>query len=197
VSTDLTEPYWNNRYLENKAGWDLGEISTPLQHYIDQLEEKQLQILIPGAGNAYEAEYLHKKGFTNVFVCDIADAPLKNFSDRCSGFNTRHLLKQDFFELEENRYDLIIEQTFFCAIHPGLRQAYADKVARLLKPGGKLVGLLFNDQFETPGPPFGGTAEEYLNYFNQAFTIKALEPAYNSIKPRAGRELFINLVKAK
>ena len=195
--TDLTEPYWNNRYLENKAGWDLGEISTPLQHYFDQLGSKELQILIPGAGNAYEAEYLHTKGFTNVFVCDIAEEPLKNLSARCPGFNAHHLLKQDFFELEENRYNLVIEQTFFCAIHPHLRQDYANKVARLLKPGGKLVGLLFNDRFQNPGPPFGGTPEEYLNCFNQAFVIKVLEPAYNSIKPRAGRELFINFVKAK
>jgi thiopurine S-methyltransferase len=65
----------------------------------------------------------------------------------------------------------------------------------LLNPGGKLVGLLFNDKLNTDKPPFGGTEEEYLNYFEKYFKIKTFEPCYNSIKPRAGRELFINLEK--
>ena len=53
-----TKNYWTNRYSKAKTGWDIGYPSTPLKTYFDQLENKDLRILIPGAGNAYEAEYL-------------------------------------------------------------------------------------------------------------------------------------------
>lgn len=67
---------------------------------------------------------------------------------------------------------------------------------QLLKPKGKLVGLLFNDVLNTDHPPFGGNKIEYLPYFEQLFKLNMFEPAYNSIKPRANRELFINFEKA-
>lgn len=51
------ETYWTTRYKEKKTGWDIGYPSTPIKAYADQLTDKQLKILIPGAGNAYEAEY--------------------------------------------------------------------------------------------------------------------------------------------
>ncbi len=73
---NLNRKYWENRYAKNDTGWDLGKISTPLKTYFDQLENKNLKILIPGAGNAYEAEYLHQKGFKNVFVVDISKTAL-------------------------------------------------------------------------------------------------------------------------
>ena len=59
----LNENFWNNKYINNETGWDLKAPSTPLKEYIDQLENKNIRILIPGCGNAYEAEYLLKQGF--------------------------------------------------------------------------------------------------------------------------------------
>jgi thiopurine S-methyltransferase len=64
-----------------------------------------------------------------------------------------------------------------------------------LKPGGKLVGLLFNDKLNTDKPPFGGNKEEYTWYFEKYFDLKTFESCHNSIKPRAGRELFIKFSK--
>jgi thiopurine S-methyltransferase len=64
----------------------------------------------------------------------------------------------------------------------------------LLKNEGKLVGVLFDRDFEN-SPPFGGNAEEYRNYFEPYFTFKVFEPCRNSIAPRAGSELFMILQK--
>lgn len=191
---DLGIDYWNNRYVNNDFGWDTGSVSTPLKEYFDQLTNKDLSILIPGAGNAYEAEYLVNKNFTNVFVCDFAEEPLKNLKQRCPAIKPGNLLKIDFFEISNMKFDLIIEQTFFCALHPSLRQKYFEKMHELLKPNGKLVGLLFNDPLNSDMPPFGGSKEEYETYFKHHFKIKVYDTCYNSIKPRAGRELFIILV---
>ena len=56
---------WNQRYISNNTGWDIGYVSTPIKEYIDQITNKNIKILIPGCGNAHEAEYLFKNGFKN------------------------------------------------------------------------------------------------------------------------------------
>jgi hypothetical protein len=40
-------------------------------------------------------------------------------------------------------------------------------------------------------PPFGGSKKEYLDYFEPYFNLLTFELAYNSIQPRAERELFL------
>jgi thiopurine S-methyltransferase len=187
--TTLNKTYWENLYQTQDTGWNIGHISTPIKTYIDQLEDKTLKILIPGAGNSYEAEYLYNNGFKNLYVLDIAKQPLENLKQRVPSFPETHLLQHDFFELDDT-FDLIIEQTFFCALNPDLRSQYVHKMSELMKPKGKLVGLLFDFPLTQDGPPFGGSKEEYITRFSNNFNLKTLESSYNSIKPRAGKELF-------
>jgi len=187
---NLSNDFWNNRYKTNDFGWDIGDVSEPLKKYIEQVDNKELKILIPGAGNAYEAEFLFKLGFKNVYVLDFAEAPLKNIKKRLPEFPNHQLIQQDFFA-HKGQYDLIIEQTFFCAIDPILRSKYVQQMHELLAPNGKLVGLMFNDALNADKPPFGGNKEEYQKLFEDTFDIKKMEPCYNSIKPREGRELFV------
>lgn len=182
--------YWETKYHEGNTGWNIGNISTPIKEYIDQLGNKNLRILIPGAGNAYEAEYLFKQGFNYIYVMDIAKIPLDNLIERIPNFPKNHLLEEDFFE-HIGHYDLILEQTFFCAINPAERPLYVKKMHQLLKDNGQLVGLLFDFPLTEVGPPFGGSYQEYLETFSPYFEIKTLEKSYNSIKPRANREFFI------
>ena len=186
---NLDKEYWSSKYQQQLTGWDLGRVSPPIKAYIDQLKDKNLRILIPGGGNSYEAEYLFAKGFKNTFVIDLASEPLENLKSRQPNFPKEHLIQGDFFELNDE-FDLILEQTFFCALPPQNRKAYAAKMNDLLKSKGKLCGLLFNVEFEKEGPPFGGTRAEYLTYFSPYFEIETLEPCYNSIAPRQGNELF-------
>ncbi|NHM01320.1 class I SAM-dependent methyltransferase [Flavobacterium difficile] len=189
----LNKAYWENRYKNNDAVWDIGHISTPLKEYIDQLENKNIKILIPGAGNAYELDYLIEKGFQNVYVIDYAQQPIDTIIKRNPNLKD-HLICDDFFNHTEV-YDLIIEQTFFCALDPTLRENYVLKMSDLLTKKGKIAGLLFNFPLSEVGPPFGGSHEEYIKLFSEKFTVKTLEPAYNSIKPRANKELFFKFEK--
>lgn len=187
----LNEQYWNERYRNGYTGWDIGQASRPLKEYIDQLADKHIRILIPGCGNGYEAEYLHEKGFKNVTVADISLEAVTLLRKRLP--EEIQIVHQDFFKLHQT-FDLILEQTFFCAIHPSLRKAYVEKMYALLAPGGTLAGVWFNRTFEG-GPPFGGNLEEYLNLFSGTFDIQVATECYNSIPPRAGTEVFIILKK--
>ena len=186
--------FWNNRYTNNDIGWDIGKVSTPIKEYIDQLKNKELKILIPGCGNAYEAEYLVQSGFKNVFLIDLSPIALRSFSERVPDFPKNQLICTDFFKHNE-QYDIIIEQTFFCALHPSLRLNYVIHTSKLLKPNGKIIGLLFDAALNSDQPPFGGSRQEYINYFKPYFNLNVIEVSYNSIAPRAGRELFINFKK--
>lgn len=188
----LNKEYWENRYLNNEAGWDTGAVTTPIKTYIDQLTDKSIKILIPGAGNGYEFEYLISQGFDNVFVVDFAASPLNNIKKRMPSINDNQLIKADFFDIE-GVYDLVIEQTFFCALQPDLREKYVQKMKSLLEPNGKIAGLLFQFPLTAQGPPFGGSETEYVNLFSNDFVIETMSPCYNSILPRAGKELFFIL----
>ncbi|MGV3541315.1 MAG: methyltransferase domain-containing protein [Rufibacter sp.] len=190
---DLNQGYWSDRYALGQTQWDVGVITPPLKSYLDQVADKDTTILLPGGGNGHEAEYLHRQGFGHVYLLDFAPEPLANFSARVPDFPPDHLLQQDFFTLTPNQFDLVLEQTFFCALPRSLRARYARQVFDLLRPNGKLVGVLFSEEFEKEGPPFGGTAVEYQAYFEPYFHFRHFEPCYNSIPPRQGRELFLEL----
>jgi methyl halide transferase len=191
---NLDENFWTSRYREGNIGWDLGSPSPPLYQYLCQIENKDLSILIPGGGNAYEVAAAYDLGLRNVHLLDISSVPIDGFLKDHPFFPKSQVHHEDFF-LHDGAYDLILEQTFFCALNPELRKKYAAKMFDLLKPGGKLVGVLFDREF-AGGPPFGGSREEYIGYFKDFFEFEKFEACTNSVGPRDGSELFMILRKS-
>ncbi len=186
----LDSEYWNNRYLDKTHRWDIGYPSPAITNYFDKIEDKNVKILIPGCGNAYEGEYLHNLGFTNITLLDIAEESKRLFLTRVPDF--KNFKVEEFFEFE-GEFDYIIEQTFFCALNPKLRESYAQKMKTLLAPNGKLIGLMFHAELYKDHPPFGGNKSEYLKTFAPYFSSVKMEITKESIEERMGRELFIEL----
>lgn len=186
---ELNADFWNERYLNGEAAWDMGKISPPMQYLIDKLEDKNLRILIPGCGNAHEADYLLEKGFTDITLVDLAAEPVKRWQEKWKNVSAIKAIQGDFFALE-GEYDIILEQTLFCAISPSLRTQYAAKVKKLLSPKGQLLGVLFSVEFPHEGPPFGGTVEEYQTIFSPLLNAKFEKCEYSHPK-RQGNECFI------
>ena len=189
-----TAHYWDQQYIQKKTAWDIGYASPSIIAYFDQVFDKTKRILIPGAGNAWEAEYLWNNGFQNTFVLDFSQEAIRTFKTRMPHFPESHIIYEDFFQHNAS-YDIIVEQTFFSSLPLKMRTLYVWKMHHLLQEKGKLIGLLFNHHFNKNHPPFGGTAEEYQKLFSSFFTINVLKEAYNSIKPRKGREHFLLLEK--
>ncbi|HLP10686.1 MAG TPA: methyltransferase domain-containing protein [Flavobacteriales bacterium] len=191
-ANQYNDAYWTERWKTGETQWDIGYPSTPLKEYIDQLTNKNMHILLPGAGNAWEGIYLIEQGFTNTIILDISPEPLERLKNQYN-IPAKNLVHADYFE-HNGQYDLILEQTFFCALDPSLRKKYVEKTHSLLKPGGKLAGVLFNAELNTDHPPFGGNQKEYEELFKPCFNMR-IENCYNSIKPRQNRELFIQFAK--
>jgi methyl halide transferase len=191
--TPTESGYWDNRYLNNETGWDMSQVSPPLKSYIDSLENKELKILIPGCGNAYEAEYLLSNGFKNVTLIDFSTVVTNRLKEKYKDKPIR-IVNENFFD-HLGKYDLILEQTFFCALDPSLREKYVEKCFELLNDGGKIAGVLFNKQFAPVQPPFIASDEEYKKLFQPKFNFLKFENCNNSIAPRMGYELFFEFEK--
>lgn len=190
----LDATYWDNQWKSESTGWDLGEPSPQLKNIIDKINNKSSKIAIPGCGNGYEAKYLADKGFIDITLIEISETAAQNLNRKFQDIPQIKVLHSDFFELEE-KFDYILEQTFFCALPPQMRQKYAHKMFHSLNKNGKLTGLFFNREFESQGPPFGGTESEYRNLFKDAFTITKMRSTKLSAEPRMGSELYFELIK--
>lgn len=199
ISFDQTKPdkeYWEEKWISQKTGWDIGYPSPAIEEYILQYPNKEASILIPGCGNAYEVEFLWNLGFKNIAVLDISPTAVKILNEKYKDRKGVSVICEDFFE-HQGKYDLIIEQTFFCALHPSLRLQYVEKMHDLLNEDGRIIGVMFNRNFEKEGPPFGGSISEYESLFKTHFQIQKMEECFNSIASRKGSEIFINLKKRK
>jgi thiopurine S-methyltransferase len=192
----LDNSFWNIRYQNNQTGWDLGEISNPIKKWFDNQENKKINILVPGAGKGHEVKYGFENGFENIFYMDFSSRAADIFKEICPEFPKNKILIGDFFSLKTPLFfDVIIEQTFFCAIDPVLRPNYVKKTKEILKENGKIIGLLFNREFDTNGPPFGGTELEYKRLFKNKFNFKKFENSLLSSLPRKEYEFWIELIK--
>lgn len=189
--------FWESRYRHQQTGWDLGTVSPPMKILIEQFRPTHapLKVLVPGAGFGHEAAFLLHCGYQHVTVLDLAASPLQHLRDTLDAAATgpMNLIQENFFR-HEGCYDLILEQTFFCALHPDHRPAYARHMAALLNPGGLLAGVLFNRTFEH-NPPFGGSVPEYESLLMPYFRFLRWEACPCSHPARTGTEWWMILQK--
>jgi SAM-dependent methyltransferase len=190
----LSEKFWDDLWKTHETGWDIGYASPAMCWIIDKIENKEAAILIPGCGNAYEADYLVSNGFKNITLIDISETAVQAVKEKFKDNAAVKVLHQDFFK-HDGKYDYILEQTFFCALDPELRPDYVAQMHNLLHADGILEGLLFGVDFEKAGPPFGGTLEEYKLLFSEKFEIIEISLTNESIKPRLGTELAFRFRK--
>ena len=190
---NLDATFWNQRYEEGSTGWDLGAVSPVFKELLQHENRRDSKVLIPGAGNAYEADYLLELGYQHITIADWSERVCGQLKQKYAGRREVHIACIDFFQLQPS-FDLILEQTFFCALDPALRPAYVNKMANLLPTGGVLTGVLFDRDFDG-GPPFGGRAADYAELFTPHFLTDIWEPCRCSVLPRAGTELMFRIIK--
>ena len=95
----------------------------------------------------------------------------------------------DFFthDFAGRTFDVIYERTFLCSLPPDVWPKYARRVASLLVPSGKLVGLFFYGKEDEP-PPYPLTQLVVLELFGKNFARIEDEPSSDSLPLFAGRE---------
>ncbi|OHB74451.1 MAG: hypothetical protein A2Z34_06360 [Planctomycetes bacterium RBG_16_59_8] len=185
--------WWDERYRKGEAGWDMGKVSPPLLDLVRRGRLEPCKVLVPGCGNGYDVHFLARRGFDAVGV-DYALLATRE-AERLAkekGIAAR-FIRRDFFDYARrtrDRFDLIFEQTFFCAVGREQWGSYVRSVARLIRPGGLLIGLFFDFKDTGGGPPFPTSREEVRDLFSPFFTIEHLARCRTSHPARKGNELL-------
>ncbi|PYI03171.1 S-adenosyl-L-methionine-dependent methyltransferase [Aspergillus sclerotiicarbonarius CBS 121057] len=145
---------------------------------------RRKKALVPGCGKGYDPVMLALHGF-DVYGLDISATGVSEARgyaaselQRPQGYNfssgnsecpadvgSVNFIKGNVFGSEwerqalngDEKFDLVYDYTFLCALHPDLRRQWADRMGQLLRQGGLLVCLefpMYKDP-SLPGPPWG------------------------------------------
>lgn len=145
---------WEGRYRSGETGWDRGQASPALGHWLAAGAVPPGRVLVPGCGNGYEVLELARAGHS-VTAVDIASTPVMQLM----GALAEHRLHAKVIQADllgwtpAEPFDAVYEQTCLCALDPARWSEYADRLAGWLVPGGKLFALFMQTGREG-GPPF-------------------------------------------
>ncbi len=189
---------WQRHYDENDLGWDLGQVAPAFVWLWQEGKLPLGKVLVPGCGRGHEVVFFAENGF-DVTGVDFSKGAVTHLENILKDRNLEgQILHQDFFSLDDSHdsfYDLVIEQTFFCAISPRQRQDYVLNIKRLLKPGGMLAGLFYHTDKEG-GPPHNTTREDIEQHFADSFEILELGKTSLSAEQRKDKE-WLGILKKR
>jgi SAM-dependent methyltransferase len=186
---------WDQRYREGSDPWELGKPAPPLEAFLrtdSRAPQPPGRVLVPGCGRGHEAALLAELGYEAIgldFSSEaIQRAQVLHGSDRAA----LRWLQADLFDevvltaagISAGSLQGVLEHTCFCAIDPAQREAYIDTVARLLAPGGWLLGLFWCHR-RPDGPPWGSDPALLAQQLAAAgFRQELWEPAQGSAPER-------------
>lgn len=178
--------FWESRYQSGKTPWDFHGVPRALTSWLHSTESTG-RVLIPGCGSGYEVQAFHSAGWDSIGI-DYTPAAVARAKARLGALADKVVLS-DFFthKFGPQKFDLIYERTFLCALRPERRPAYATRMAELLVDGGKLMGFFLYGHEEEP-PPYPLTAEAARTLFEKNFVRRADEAVGDSLPIFGDRE---------
>ena len=147
--------------------------------------------LVAGCGRGHDAYFLASIGFS-VLAIDCVPEAAAFARERLQGLKAE-VRCMDAFELDEGpSFDLVLEHTFLCALPLERRPDWADLMRRHLRPGGRLVALVFpvGKPASDGGPPFGLTTDQIADLLAGDFELVHEEVAHSESPARGSGERF-------
>jgi SAM-dependent methyltransferase len=178
--------FWSVRYEAGKTPWDLHGVPAALQKFLERSTTRGA-VLIPGCGSGYEIRTFHEAGY-EVTAVDFSSAAIQR-ARSVLGPLARNVHLGDFFthDFGSERFGLIYERTFLCALTPPRWPEYAARMAELLDVGGALVGTFVHGQAQD-GPPFPMPEGREKELFAEKFERTRSEPLPPSLPVFEGME---------
>ena len=187
--SDSNHPdFWTVRYAAGKTPWDFGGVPSALKSFLERSSVPG-RVLIPGCGSGYEVQAFHRAGY-DVSAIDFSPAAVEQ-AKRVLGVLAERVIFGDFFthDFGERRFDLIYERTFLCSMAPSRWPEYVNRMADLLLPGGRLIGVfLYGQRPSSSGPPFPITDAEANKLFKKHFQLVRSEVMTDSLPLFRGME---------
>jgi SAM-dependent methyltransferase len=183
--------FWEERYRAGQTPWEFPGVPPALTRFLAQNPAAPGDtVLVPGCGSGQELAAFAAAGYA-VTAVDFSTTAVARARARVPAGTAVALHCADFFTcaLPGAGFTLVYERTFVCALDPARWAEVTGRIAALLRPGGRWVGLFYEGPKED-GPPFGwdrGEAEELLApRLERAVTLPV--PSAESPALFAGRE---------
>lgn len=190
----MEKSYWESRWKKNKIGFHTPQGEEALHKWWHHLitSEKDLNVLIPLCGKSPDIEWIAKQG-ANVIGVEFIELACEDFfkERKIHPFVQKHpfgnhyvydrieLWASDLMKIPEavlSISNLVYDRAALVALPPHLRVAYIEKIAKVLKPGSKMLLISFDyPQKEMNGPPFSIPEQEINVLFSKHYTIRLLE----------------------
>ncbi|KAL5199884.1 hypothetical protein ABZP36_021087 [Zizania latifolia] len=137
---------WDKSWEAGITPWDLGKPTPIVEHLVKSGTLPKGRALVPGCGTGYDVVALASpdRFVVGLDVSSVAVEKAKQWSSSLPNADYFAFVADDFFKWKPSeQFDLIFDYTFFCALDPSLRLAWAETVSGLLKPDGELITLIY------------------------------------------------------
>eukprot|EP00117_Sycon_ciliatum_P021723 scpid72293/ scgid18956/ Thiopurine S-methyltransferase; Thiopurine methyltransferase len=207
---------WESRWKDGRTGWHRDEVNDRLIQYHGRLleganAEKKLNVFVPLCGKTVDMLWLNEQGH-HISGVDLVRQALDDFvsenkltstvssvkngdgeevtlikagENDCFSLFPSDLFKVDCTAL--GQVDAAWDRGSYVALSPEIRPRYAENMAAVIKPGGRVLMEVYDYvQSEHAGPPFSTPNDEITSAFGKNFTIEIMqtEDALDYIKLR-------------
>eukprot|EP01137_Pigoraptor_chileana_P010927 Opistho-2@61096 len=167
------------------------------------------RVLVPGCGRGYDLVEFARYGIASseAIGADIAPMGVKAAQEFISGLTDItdeqkgkiRIAHVDFFtakpedEAVGGKFDVAYDYTFFCAIDPSQRGAWALKYGELIATGGELITMMYPIIIKEGGPPFAVHPDDYAKVLTAAgFELVHSAPVPDALSHdgRQGKEVL-------
>lgn len=184
--------FWDVRYAAGRTPWELPGVPAALTRFLQDAAPGLA--LVPGCGAGHEVRAFHDAGW-RVTAVDFSPVAVRR-AHSLLGELSRHVILGDFFthDFGAEKFDVVYERTFLCALPPDRWAAYAARMEQLLPPEGRLVGVfLYGEELEPPPYPLQASIAEDL--FAARFRLDTSVAVDDSLPLFAGKERWQEWVR--
>ena len=142
-------------YEKPNAVWTGTNPPEELVKLVEEGKIKPCKVIDIGCGEGFYSIYLASKGF-DVLGIDLSERAIGYAKENAKKYGVdarfKALSVEDLETLNET-FDFVLEWAVIHHINPDKRQAYVEKVSRILNKGGKYVSISFNENSPDFGQP--------------------------------------------
>lgn len=184
---------WSDRWDAGHTAFHRDDVHHSLQTHLSRLlQSAPSRVFVPLCGKTTDMPFLASldagvvsevvgvEGVRKAVEELVEENPSLKFSlsdnVATSGDERLKVYVADFFQLPDiGSFEAAWDRGSFVAIDRSLCQAYADVMAKLMAPGGRILLDVFHyDQSVMQGPPFSVDAETVEKHFGSKFAIEKL-----------------------
>ena len=162
--------------------WDIGR---PQRGFIDIADQVTGSVLDAGCGTGENALFFAGLGH-NVTGIDFLAEPINRAKQKAAERGvTATFLVMDALALNDlpETFDTVIDSGLFHVFSDDDRRRYAEGLASVLKPGGKLFLLCFSDDEPGTQGPRRVSRNEIHAAFAQGWTVETILPTRFEVRP--------------